>query len=143
MQVNKLLANDQFLSHWEWVQTEVRALKVLLPVFTINTFDSVTNVHPPVEARVVATSKSTVTAVAVAVIPVFPAGGVFGATFVGSMLSVEQLVKNPIPNIDITAKDPDFLRNFLLSSDSDPVLIFFMICILPNTVYVRQLDVES
>jgi hypothetical protein len=95
----------------------------------------VTNVQPPAEARVVATSKSTVTAVAVAVIPLFSAGGVFGTGFEGSISSVEQLVKNPIPNSDITVREPDFFKNSLLSSESDPVLMFFMVFMWTSIVY--------
>jgi len=112
----------------------VSALNVLLPILTIKTLDAVTNVHPPAEARVVATFKSTVTADAVAVIPVFAAGGVFGPAIVGSVSSVEQLVKNATPKRDITARDPDFLRNSLLSSESDPVLIVVIVFIALYTI---------
>jgi CRISPR/Cas system-associated protein Cas5 (RAMP superfamily) len=83
----------------------------------------------------VATSKSTVTAVAVAVIPLLSSGGVFKSGVVGSISSVEQLVKNPIPKSDITVREPDFFKNSLLSSDNDPVLMFFMESILPFLVY--------
>lgn len=121
VQVNILLANVQFLSHWEWVQTDVRALKVLPPMLNISTFEAVTNAHPPAEAKEVAIFRSTVTALAVDVIPVPEAGGVTESGVLGSVSSEEQPVKKATPKRDITAREPDFFRNSLLSSVREPV----------------------
>jgi hypothetical protein len=109
------------------VQTEVSALKLLLPRFTINTLADVINVQPPAAARVVAAAKSTVIAFGVTVIPVLLAGGLFDPPIFGSGSSVEQLVKNATPNMDMTAIEPDFLRKSLLASESDPDLMLVVV----------------
>ncbi len=121
MQVNTLLAKVQFLSHWEWVQTEVKALKVLLPKLTINTLASMTKAQPPVVAKAVARSKFTVTVLLVTVIPFPDAGGLLVPP-PGLGSSDEQPVKKATPNKDMAATAPDFLMKSLLAEDNSPVL---------------------
>jgi hypothetical protein len=117
-----LLPKVQFLSHCEWVQTEVKALKVLFPRLTIRTFASMTKAHPPAVAKAVARSRFTVTALLVTVIPFPVAGGLF-VPFPGSGSSEEHPVKNATPNIDMAAMAPDFFIKSLLAEDNSPVLI--------------------
>jgi hypothetical protein len=115
----------------------VRALKLLFPILTINTRAAETNAQPPAAASVVATVKSTVTAVAVTLIPVpgLPvAGGSLGFVISGSISSEEHEVKKATPNMDITANEPDFFKKSLLASERDPDLMLVVVFIITYTV---------